>query len=106
MRPTGFGPGSWRLANSSKPLVYRVHAVQRMVERGIYEEDVAFVIETGKLIESYPHDVPYPSCLTVGWIGSRPIHVVTATSEHEIIVITVYEPDPEKWAPGFEMRKP
>lgn len=88
-----------------RPLVYRVHAVQRMVERGIYEEDVAFVVETGKKIEDYPNDLPYPSCLKVGWVGSRPIHVVTAATDREIIVVTVYEPDPERWEPGFEKRK-
>ena len=88
-----------------RPLVYRVHAVQRMVERGIYEEDVAFVVETGKKIEDYPSDLPYSSCLKVGWVGSRPIHVVTAATDREIIVVTVYEPDPERWEPGFEKRK-
>jgi hypothetical protein len=94
------------LTNLQKPLIYRVHAVQRMVERDVYEEDVALVIETGKIVEDYPADRPYPSCLRVGWIGSRPIHVVTATTDREIIVITVYEPDPAKWEPGFEKRKP
>jgi len=88
------------------PLIYRVHALQRMVERGIREEDVALVISEGKEIESYPDDKPYPSRLLLAWVERRPIHVVAATSDHEIIVITVYEPDPSQWAPGFEKRKP
>ena len=91
--------------------MYRVHAVQRMAERGIREEDVARVTAEGKEIESYPDDKPYPSRLLLGWIPrpggqeNRPIHVVTATGEHEIIVITVYEPDPALWEPGFERRR-
>jgi uncharacterized protein DUF4258 len=88
------------------PLVYRIHAVQRMAERDISEEDVAMVARTGKEIESYPDDKPYPSRLSLGWAHDHPIHVVTATTEHEIIVITVYEPDPDLWEPGFERRKP
>lgn len=41
------------------------------------------------------------------WHGERPIHVVVAdTGESETIVITVYEPDPELWEPGFERKKP
>jgi hypothetical protein len=32
--------------------------------------------------------------------------VASAGAEHEIIVITVYEPDPAQWEPGFEERKP
>jgi len=87
-------------------LMYRVHALQRMVERGIREEDVARVISAGKEIESYPQDQPYPSRLLLGWVERRPIHVVAATAEHEIIIVTVYQPDPTQWEPGFERRKP
>ena len=86
-------------------MVYRVHAVQRMAERGIREEDVARVISEGKEIEIYPDDKPYPSRLLLGWVERRPIHVVTARAEHEIIVVTVYEPDPDLWEHGFERRK-
>ena len=87
-------------------LVYRVHAVRRMAERGIREEDVARVVAEGKEIETYPDDKPYPSRLVLGWMHGRPIHVVMASAESEIIVITVYEPDPTQWEAGFERRKP
>jgi hypothetical protein len=93
------------LTDDAPRLMYRVHAVQRMAERGIREEDVARVISEGKEIESYSEDKPYPSRLLLGWVERRPIHVVAATAEHEIIVITVYEPDPRQWEPGFERRK-
>lgn len=85
-------------------LVYRVHAVRRMAERGIREEDVARIIVDGKEIESYPEDEPYPSRLLLGWVEGRPIHVVMAQADREIIVITVYEPDPALWEAGFERR--
>ncbi len=94
------------MTDQAARLVYRVHALQRMVERGIREEDVARVISEGKEIESYPQDQPYPSRLLLGWVERRPIHVVAATAEHEIIIVTVYEPDPNQWEPGFERRKP
>ena len=87
-------------------LVYRVHAVQRMSERGIREEDVARVISEGREIESYPDDKPYPSRLVLGWAEGKPIHVVAAAAGDAIIVITVYEPDPGQWEAGFERRKP
>jgi hypothetical protein len=77
-----------------------------MAERGIREEEVERVISEGKEIEGYPGDKPYPSRLLLGWISGRAIHVVTADTGHEIIVITVYEPDPKLWEPGFERRKP
>ena len=79
-----------------------------MVQRGISDDDVRQVLAAGKEIESYPTDYPYPSRLMLGWSGSRAIHVVAAdnTADNETIVVTVYEPDPDRWQPGFERRKP
>ncbi len=94
------------MPDSPKPIVYRVHAVQRMFKRYIYEEDVEHVLATGETVEDYPDDKPHPSRLMLGLVGSRPIHIVSAASEHEIIIVTVYEPDPLRWLPGFKKRKP
>lgn len=86
---------------------YRVHAVQRMFERGISQDDVRVVLTVGEEIATYPHDAPYPSRLLLGWRGDRPIHVVVAdnSQDDEQIVITVYEPDPLLWDAGFKRRK-
>ena len=88
-------------------LVFRVHAIQRMYQRRINEDIVRHVLATGEVIEEYPKDVPFPSRLVLGWIGQRPIHVVAADNEEaqETIVITAYEPDAEKWEPGFRRRR-
>jgi len=89
-------------------IVYRVHAIARMFERGISEAEVQDALETGETIERYPDDTPYPSRLVLGWYGGRAIHVVAADNleEDETIVVTVYEPDPTLWEPGFRRRKP
>ena len=88
-------------------LVFRVHALQAMFERNISAGDVHAVVLEGKVVESYPQDRPYNSRLILGWRGPRPIHVVAAddSAGQETIIITVYEPDPERWEPGFERRK-
>ena len=88
-------------------LIFRVHAIQRMVQRHISVSDVQHVLETGETIESYPGDMPYPSRLILGWIGPRPIHVVAAQNkeEQQTIVITVYQPDPQQWQPDWKRRK-
>lgn len=52
--------------------VFRVHAVQRMFERKITEDEVKKVITTGKIIAKYPDDQPFPSKLILGWIEDRP----------------------------------
>jgi hypothetical protein len=88
-------------------LIFRVHAIQRMYQRGISEEEVRLVLKTGETIENYPTDFPYPSRLVLGWHGPRAVHVVVAdnTDERENIVITVYEPDPAEWEADFKRRR-
>ena len=92
---------------AGKKLIFRVHAIQRMFQRHIEEEDVRIALETGEVIEDYPDDTPYPSQLILGWAGARPIHIVVARNdkEHELIVVTVYVPDINLWQPGYRRRK-
>lgn len=88
-------------------VVFRVHAVIRMFERGIPEEEIITVLDNGETIESYPRDRPYPSRLLLGYAAGRAIHVVAADNpeDAQTIVITVYEPDREVWEPDLRRRK-
>ena len=92
---------------SGERLVFRVHAIQRMYQRHVSEEDVRYLLETGEAIREYPEDRPYPSRLMLGWLGAQPMHLVVADNlaSSETIVITVYEPDPNLWEPGFRRRR-
>lgn len=73
----------------------------RLEEFGpICEQEVFGAIQSGKVIEDYPNDKPYPSVLVYGrTVAGRPIHVVCAYADDDdlAIVITVYEPDPARW---------
>jgi len=53
-------------------VVYRVHAVRRMAERGISRAEVEQPIAQGETIESYPDDKPYPSRLVLANVKGRP----------------------------------
>ena len=44
-------------------VVFRVHAIQRMYQRGIDASAVRQVIYRSEAIEDYPEDLPYPSKL-------------------------------------------
>lgn len=90
----------------AKNLIFRVHAIQRMFERRISEDEIRSVLETGKTIMEYPDDKPYPSRLMLGFVSSRPLHIVVADdAEHRSnIIITAYEPDPNQWEQGFERK--
>jgi hypothetical protein len=88
-------------------LQFRLHAVQRMYQRGIAARDVRDVIEGGDVIEDYPDDKPYPSCLLLGHVHGRPVHVMLAKDEvnQQGIVVTVYEPDLHLWEADYRRRK-
>jgi hypothetical protein len=92
---------------NSTPIIFRIHAIQRMFERRISTGNVRQVLETGEMIEDYSDEMPAPGGLMSGKRGQRPLHVVMAenTKESELVVITVYEPDSSQWKPGFRNRK-
>ena len=88
-------------------IVFRVHAIQRMFERKISAGNVRQVLQSGEMIEDYSEDMTHPGGLVSGKRGQRYFHVIMAenTEDRELVVITVYEPDPFQWKPGFRDRK-
>lgn len=92
--------------NQSK-FLFRVHAVQRMFERGIKVKSVAQTVESGETIEDYSSEMPEPGRLILGFQGKRPLHVVISENQNtnEITVITAYIPDLDKWNKGFTRRR-
>jgi hypothetical protein len=76
---------------------YTVHAQIQMAERHITSLEIteALLNDTAEIIEDYPDDKYSPSCLIYGvTVSGRLLHV---QSNHQAVIITVYEPDPEKW---------
>jgi hypothetical protein len=87
-------------------LIYRQHAVMRMFERAIAAEDVLAALANGRVIEDYPHDTPYPSCLWLGFTGGKPLHIVFADKpDGERIIITLYYPNPTLWGADYATRR-
>jgi hypothetical protein len=91
----------------NQKILFRVHAIQRMFERGISENKVRHALEVGETIEDYSSEMPEPGRLLLGFQGKRPIHVVASENQpaNEVIVITVYIPDTDKWDKDFKSRK-
>jgi uncharacterized protein DUF4258 len=88
-------------------VIYQRHAVERMAQRGVSEEDVMHILLAGETIQVYPDDTPFPSELLLGWRDRRPLHIVVATDtmHRKKIVITVYEPNPDQWEADFKRKK-
>ena len=73
----------------------------------IHTDEVIEVVFNGKIIREYLDDKPYPSYLIYGQsANNRTLHVVCAYSKEEdySIIITVYQPDIDKWI-NYERRK-
>ena len=91
-------------------VLYTKHAKDEMEKEEfgeIKEHEIYEAVIDGKVIEDYPGDKPYPSCLIYGKThNSRPLHIVCAYAHDEAmsIIITVYQPHPGKWI-EFERRK-
>ena len=88
-------------------LIFRIHALRQMFQRRISDSDIRELLGLGIIIEKYPDDVPYPSCLISGTVNGRPLHVVMAYNnvDREAIVITAYEPDLDTWSDNNTRRR-
>lgn len=76
------------------------HADEEADSDRLGSEEVYFSVIHGEIIESYPTDRPYPSCLVLGrTFSGDPVHTVWAYNEHTgwAALITVYRPDPQRW---------
>ena len=91
--------------NKPESMVLTQHSRKRFSERGIRIQDIVNTIENGEIIEDYPEDYPFPSCLLLGKSEEKIIHVVASINDGMIYLITAYIPDPDKWEAGWKTRK-
>ena len=85
---------------------WSVHCLERMQERDISRNDVKNCIMSGEVIEDYPTDYPYPSCLIYGsTMDDKVLHVVAGTDDVNLYIITAYFPNSEKFKEDLKTRK-
>jgi hypothetical protein len=84
-------------------VLYSHHARQRMLDWDLTTADVEAVLDEGETIENYDDN----SRLVLGHSGVRPLHVVVADRDEDQtrLIITTYEPHPDRWDPGFRERR-
>lgn len=83
---------------------YRVrisdHAYEEAQADNLSFDQIFFSTFQGEIIEDYPTDRPFPSCLIYGnTFEGQPVHTVWAynAKNHWGVLITVYRPDPQLW---------
>ena len=87
-------------------LIFREHALLRMVARRITRFEIEAVLAEGCIIAEYPTDKPFPSKLLLGSVRGRSLHIVVAQDEAEhCYIVTAYEPDPLIWDNDFTLKK-
>ncbi len=76
------------------------HADEEAHADGLTLDEVVESVVQGKIIEDYPEDFPYPSCLISGATAAGvSIHSVWGYNAESAwaVLITVYRPDPHRW---------
>ena len=91
--------------NKAENIVITQHGRKRLMERGISIQDILRAIESGEIIEQYPDDHPFPSCLILGTAFKRVLHIVASINEGSIYIITTYCPDIEMWEDDWKTRR-
>ncbi|GHV83847.1 hypothetical protein AGMMS50212_11870 [Spirochaetia bacterium] len=69
---------------NDEAIVLTEHLLTRMRQRGIKYGDLKQTIQNGEVIEQYPTDYPFPSCL----ISSVDLHIVCSIGESVLYIIT------------------
>lgn len=82
------------------------HASQRCIQRRITQQDIRNCIMTGEIIEQYPDDFPFPSCLIYGHTADEKIlHVVASDNGEASKIITAYYPNTIKFETDLKTRR-
>lgn len=83
-----------------------MHAAKRLEQRNISINDVMNCIMHEEIIEQYPTDDPYLSCLILGVTANdKFLHTVIGRNLSQLWIVTAYYPDANKWSEDFRVRK-
>ena len=82
------------------------HVLIRLIQRKITTDDVVCALLNGEIIEQYPTDYPYSSCLVLGIArNGETLHIVCGVGEDELWLITAYYPNHDEWTNDYRERK-
>ena len=84
---------------SAREFDYSKHALERASAKNISEREIREAGEKCTVIEDYLDDYYGPSALLLGFtVAGRPVHIVVSLADTpRVKIITLYEPDEERW---------
>ena len=87
-------------------LCWTSHILEKLFQRNIRIDDVKAALTNCEIIEQYPNDYPFPSCLVLGYtVARRVLHIVCGSNGKELWLITAYFPNPFEWTEDFRQRR-
>lgn len=91
---------------NQRKIKWAAHCLERLQVRDISMDDAISCINSGEIIEDYPDDFPYPSCLIFGYtIKNQVIHVVVGTDGEYAYMVTAYFPNTIKFQADLKTRR-
>lgn len=94
------------ISSNTDDVIFTNHVLERIRQREVTKRDLLNVIKTGEIIEQYPNDYPFPSCLILGIAENHnPLHIVCGLGKNKVWVVTVYIPDTEEWEDDLKTRR-
>lgn len=97
-----------RMAIANSNLLITNHAAIEAENDDLLLDSIYYSVNFGEIIQFYPDDKPFPSCLICGFdADNHPIHSVWAYNSNKslAILITVYRPNPNLWVNWRQRRK-
>lgn len=95
-----------RILCDKRAVKWTAHVLMRLQERNIHPSDIKNCIMMGEIIEQYPEDYPYPSCLVLGKnVNNQYLHVVLGVGNEQLWIITAYYPNENQWDSNFKTRR-
>jgi len=75
-----------------------LHADDERLADGLMIAEIESVLADCRVIETYPEDPRGESCLVLGFVKNRPVHIVCGKNRAgHLVLITVYIPSMPKW---------
>jgi hypothetical protein len=83
-----------------------IHADDERIADGLTLSQVEMALKNCEIIESYPEDPRGKSCLALGFVHGKAIHVVCGKNRSgRLILITVYIPSMPKWKDPYNRNR-
>ena len=86
---------------ASGEIMVTQHCLKRITERNIELSRVVAAVLHGEVVEDYPNDYPFPSCL----ILNDGLYVVAGLGDSKAWLITAYTPNRDEWESDLKTRR-